>query len=46
MMTRSRTIFALFMAIGFVMFAGSALAQRAPNSSAEAQWNRYLVNHP
>jgi hypothetical protein len=46
MMTRSRTIFALFIAIGFVMFAGSALAQGAPNPSAEAQWNRYLEKHP
>jgi hypothetical protein len=45
-MTRTRTIFFLFLVIGFTMFAGSALAQRAPNSSAEAQWNRYLANHP
>jgi hypothetical protein len=45
-MIRTRTIFALFMAIGFVIFAGSALAQGAPNPSAEAQWNRYLAKHP
>jgi hypothetical protein len=44
-MTRSRTIFFLFM-VSFMMFAVSVLAQRAPNSSAEAQWNRYLANHP
>jgi len=46
MMTRSRTIFFLFIAICFVMSAGSAMAQRAPYASAEAQWNRYLANHP
>jgi len=45
-MGRSRTIFAFFMAISLMTFAGSALAQRAPNSSAEGQWNRYLANHP
>jgi hypothetical protein len=34
------------MAIVFMMFAGSVLAQKAPNASAEAQWNRYLEKHP
>lgn len=47
---RTRTIFALVVAMGCMTLAGSALAQVAtnpmPNPAAEAQWNRFLANHP
>jgi hypothetical protein len=43
---RTRTIFALLMAMGLTMAAGPALAQVAPNPAAESQWNTFLANHP
>jgi hypothetical protein len=43
---RIRTISAFFVAAGFMMLAGSALAQVAPNPAAESQWSTFLANHP
>jgi len=46
---RTRAVFAIFVAIGFAIVSGSALAQTMgapPNPAAEAQWNRFLANHP
>jgi len=44
MRTRTILVFAVA-AMACVMMAGSALAQ-LPNPGAEAQWNRFLANHP